>query len=61
MFAVLANDIDYTKDLVNMGVNVNQINERGESALSLACEAQRDDIANYLRANGALDFVEEQL
>jgi len=61
MFAVLANDMKFIKDLVEMGVDVNQTSQMGETALSLACELQRDDIANYLRLNGAIDSVAKKL
>jgi len=54
MFAVMANDFSYTKELVKLGVDVNYSNSSGESALSLAIDMQRKDIAYYLRSKGAL-------
>jgi len=57
MFAVLAEDFDFIKQLVGLGVNVNQTNSLGETALSLANELQRDDITSYLRANGAVGIL----
>jgi hypothetical protein len=57
MFAVLANDINFTKKLVEIGVNVNQTNLRGETALGFALEYQRYDIVNYLRSKGAVDIT----
>jgi hypothetical protein len=53
MFAVLANDISFIKQLVEFGVDVNQTNRLGETALGFAIEFERDDIADYLRSNGA--------
>jgi hypothetical protein len=53
MFAVLANDYDFTKELVELGVDVNKANRLGETALGLAIELQRVDIADYLRSKGA--------
>jgi len=61
MFAVLANDLSFIKSLVAMGVDVNHTNQMGETALSLASEAQRDDIANYLRLHGAMDSVAKKV
>jgi hypothetical protein len=61
MFAVLAKDLDFIKKLVEMGVDVNQSNALGETALSLACEIQNEDIADYLRSQGALQLVEKNI
>ena len=55
MFAVLAEDFCFIKKLVKLGVDVNQKNRVGETALSLANELHRDDIARYLRRNGAIE------
>jgi len=57
MFAVLAKDFSFTKKLVKMGVDVNQSNALGETALGLACESQNDEIIDYLRSHGALESV----
>jgi len=57
MFAVLANDIRFTKKLVKLGVDVNQTNRFGETALSLAVESRHHQLANYLRSKGAADVV----
>jgi len=54
MFAVMANDFSFTKELVELGVDVNHSNSSGESALSLAIDMQRKDIAQYLRSKGAV-------
>jgi len=53
MFSVIANDLSFTKQLVELGVDVNETNHLGESALSLALELKREEIAKYLRAQGA--------
>jgi len=53
MFAVLAEDFDFVKKLVKLGVNVNKTNSTGESALGFANELGRYDIASYLREHGA--------
>jgi len=58
MFAVLAKDLKFIKTLVELGVDVNQSNGQGETALGLACEGQCDDIAEYLRSQGALESME---
>jgi hypothetical protein len=57
MFAVLANDFSFVKHLVELGVNVNQTNGLGETALGFAIELQRYDMAKYLRSKGAADVV----
>lgn len=57
MFAVLARDFSFVKELVELGVDVNLRNCKGETALSLANEVHRDDIANYLRAQGAGELL----
>jgi len=57
MFAVLAQDFNFVKQLVELGVDVNQTNARGETALSLANELQRDDIISYLRSKGAVEAL----
>jgi len=57
MFAVLAEDFCFIKKLIELGVDVNQTNPLGETALSLANELQRDDIATYLRMKGAVELV----
>jgi len=54
MFAVLAEDFDFVKKLVKLGVNVNKTNSMGETALGFANELGRYDIASYLREHGAL-------
>jgi len=54
MVAVMGNDFSFTKELVERGVDVNHSNSSGESALSLAIEMQRKDIAQYLRSKGAV-------
>jgi len=56
MFAVLAEDFNFIKQLVELGVDLNQTSSLGETALSLAKELQRDDITSYLRAKGALEI-----
>jgi len=53
MFAVIANDYDFTKNLVEQGVDVNKRTRLGETALGLATELKRDKIANFLRLKGA--------
>jgi len=53
MFAVLAQDFAFVKNLVERGVDVGHMNCHGETALGLAIETQRNDIADYLRANGS--------
>jgi len=53
MFTVLAGDFDYVKKLVDLGVDVNDTNQAGETALEFAIELGREDIANYLREKGA--------
>jgi len=55
MFAVLAKDFDFIKKLVQLGVDVNESNKFGETALSFADKFQTDDIAKYLRAQGAVE------
>jgi len=54
MVAVMGNDFSFTKELVEGGVDVNHSNSSGESALSLAIDMQRKDIAQYLRSKGAV-------
>jgi len=61
MFAVLAKDLNFTKKLVELGVDVNQSNAQGETALGLACEGQCDDIAKYLRSHGAMEPLHENV
>jgi len=53
MFAVIANDYNFTKNLVEQGVDVNKRNRFGETALGLAIELKRDEIASFLRLKGA--------
>jgi len=53
MFAVIANDYNFTKKLVELGVDVNKMNRFGETALGLAMQLQRDKIASYLCSEGA--------
>jgi len=53
MFSVMANDLSFTKQLVELGVDINQTNQLDETALSLATELKREEIAKYLRAQGA--------
>jgi len=55
MFAVLAQDFGFVKQLVGLGVDVNKTNLSGETALSLALGLESKDIAIYLRINGAVD------
>jgi len=57
MFAVLAEDFNFVKQLVELGVDVNKTNRFGESALSLALGLKREDIASYLRLSGAVEGV----
>jgi len=59
MFSVLAGDLSFTKELVQLGVDLNQSSHLGETALSLALEGQNEDIVNYLRLQGAVDKVAE--
>jgi len=54
MFAVLAEDFNFIKQLIELGVDVNKINRFGETALALAVGLEREDIASYLRSNGAV-------
>jgi len=53
MFSVMANDLSFTKQLVELGVDINRTNQLNETALSLATELKREEIAKYLRAQGA--------
>jgi len=53
MFAVLGEDFSFIKELIELGVDVNQTNHKGETALGFANEMGRDDIAQFLRRNGA--------
>jgi len=55
MFSVMANDFSFTKELVERGVDVNWKNHLGETALSLAKELKREEIAKYLVAQGATE------
>jgi len=55
MFTVLAEDFDFVKKLVKLGVDVNKTNSRGETALGLANELHNEDIVNYLRKHGAFE------
>jgi len=55
MFSVLANDLKFIKLLVKLGVDVNQKNSSGETALGFASELHKRDIASYLRSQGALE------
>jgi len=55
MASVMAKDFDFVKELVKLGVDVNMTNSEGETALDLANNLPRDDIARYLRANEALE------
>jgi len=55
MFAVLAEDFAFVKHLVVLGVDVNKTNRSGETALNFALGLERNDIADFLRANGAVD------
>jgi len=57
MFAVLAKDFDFIKELIELGCNVNETTSIGETALSLANETQMHDIAEYLRSKGATESV----
>jgi len=54
MFAVLAEDFNFIKELIELGVDVNKTNHFGETALTLAVGLKREDIASYLRSNGAV-------
>jgi len=58
MFSVLAEDFDFVKNLVELGVDVNETNSQLESALGFAINLKRDDIASYLRRKGALEVAE---
>jgi ankyrin repeat protein len=53
MFAVLADDYDFMKKLVEYGVDVNQTNRFGETALGLAIESKNYDMVKYLHSKGA--------
>jgi len=53
MFAVLGEDFSFIKELIELGVDVNQTNHMDETALGLAIEIGREDIAQFLRSNGA--------
>jgi len=53
MFAVIANDYNFAKKLVEQGIDVNERTRSGETALGLADELQRDKIASLLRLKGA--------
>jgi len=55
MFATLAEDFAFVKHLVELGVDVNKTNISGETALNFALALERKDIADFLRANGAVD------
>jgi len=55
MFAVLAEDFGFVKQLVGLGVDVNKTNQYGETALTFALGLEREDIASYLRINGAVE------
>jgi len=55
MFATLAEDFAFVKHLVELGVDVNKTNVSGETALNFALAAERKDIADFLRSNGAVD------
>jgi len=55
MFAVLAEDFNFIKELIELGVDVNKTNHYGETALTLAVGIKREDIASYLRSNGAVE------
>jgi len=57
MFAVLAGDLCFIKELVELGVDVNKKNSSGETALGLANDIQRDDMVDYLRSKGAFEAV----
>jgi len=57
MVSVLADDMRFTKRLVEQGVDVNQTNSLGETALGLAIQSQNYKLANYLRSKGAADVV----
>jgi len=57
MFSAMANDLSFTKQLVELGVDVNETNHLGETALSLALELKRGEIAKYLRAQGATNAL----
>jgi len=57
MFSVMANDFSFTKQLVELGVDVNGTNRLGETALGLAIEFKREEIAKYLRAHGATEVA----
>jgi len=57
MCAVLANDFDYAKKLLELGVDINKTNRMGETALSLAIERQNFELANFLRSKGAVNIV----
>jgi len=59
MFSVLAEDLSFTKELVELGVDLNESSDLGETALSLALEGQNEDIVNYLRLKGAVDKAAE--
>jgi len=55
MFSVMANDLSFIKQLVELGVDINQKNQSDETALSLAIGLKREEIAMYLRSQGATE------
>jgi len=55
MFSVMANDFSFTKQLVEQGVDVNWTNHLGETALSLAKEFKREEMAKFLLGKGATE------
>jgi len=57
MFSVISGDFGLTKKLVELGVDINETNRFGETALGLAIELKRNEIANYLRSKGAANGV----
>jgi ankyrin repeat protein len=52
--------LNTVKLLVENGVNVNNRNNDGETALSVAYDKGEIEICNYLRSNGAIDFEPKQ-
>jgi len=48
MFAVISEDLDFVKQLVASGADVREVNEKGETALSLAKSLSTSNIYNFL-------------
>ncbi|ARF02627.1 SWPV1-008 [Shearwaterpox virus] len=60
LHAVKANNIDIIKILLNNGINVNYVNDKGYTALHYAVENNKLDIVNLLLGKGAnIEIVNE--